>query len=493
MSESINQNLITSSKSKSSGYFKILLIPIILTFALCGGMAWYILDLYNSFKLLETREFKILNLSNQITYLDEVLSSSARLAATTGDKRWEKRYLDFVPQLDNAIAETEALVPSIFENKDAISQTDEANNKLIAMEDRAFELINQGKLEEATSLLLSSEYEQQKAIYAEGLEKTTNALRNYVQTIVQNKSRLTFSGLTTIAIGFSILLFAWILVLRRTQKYIQAINDLETLISQTSTEMSATVDRQEEIISQQASAVNNTTVTIDRLGFSSKESAQRAEDSAAGASEALSLAENGSQTIQQTLTGMENLKMRVREIAEQIMNLSEQTGQISTISELVEDVANQTNILALRASVEAARVGEEGKGFGVVADEIRKLADESRSSANTINNLVAEIQAAMNSAVMVTDEGKKTAETSIQLAEDTAQTFVNVKNSINNIFSNSQEIFQNTKQQAVSIQDIMSTINAINLDAQDTAVGITQVKTSATQLQDFAEKLKAII
>lgn len=492
MSESINQNLITSSKSESSGYLKILLIPIILTFALCGGMAWYILDLYNAFKLLETREFKILNLSNQITYLDEVLSSSARLAATTGDKRWEQRYLDFVPQLDSAIAETEALAPSIFEN-DAISQTDEANNKLIAMEDRAFELINQGKLDEASGLLLSSEYEKQKEIYAEGLEKTTNSLRNYVQKIIQDKSQLTFSGLTIIAIGSGILLFAWILVLRRTQKYIQAIIDLETLISETSTEMTATVERQEEIISQQASSVNQTTVTIDQLGFTSRESAQRAEDSAAGASEALSLAENGSQTIKQTLTGMENLKIRVREIAEQIMNLSEQTGQISTISDVVEDVANQTNILALRASVEAARVGEEGQGFGVVADEIRKLADESRRSANTINNLVADIQVAMNSAVMVTDEGKKTAETSIELAEDTAQTFVNVKNAINNVFSNNQEIFQNTKQQAISIQDIMSTINAINLDAQDTAEGISQVKTSATQLQDFAQKLKAII
>ena len=105
---------------------------------------------------------------------------------------------------------------------------------------------------------------------------------------------------------------------------------------------------------------------------------------------------------------------------------------------------------------------------------------------------MADIQAAMNSAVMVTDEGKKTAESSIELATDTAQTFINVKNAIDGVFNNSQAIFQNTKQQAIDIQDIMSAINALNLDSQDTAAGIDRVKTSANQLQDFAEKLKAI-
>ena len=339
---------------------------------------------------------------------------------------------------------------------------------------------------------MSPAYEKQKAIYAEGLVKTTDALEKFVENNIQQQARLTFSALATIAIGSGVLLFTWILVLRRMQRYIQAINDLETLISQTSADMAAAVATQEKVILQQADSVNQTTVTVDQLSIASRQSAKQAEDSATGASEALSLAENGSQTIERTVAGMENLKIRVREIAEEIMNLSQQTGQISAISDVVEGVATQTNMLALKASVEAARVGEEGKGFGVVADEIRRLADESRRSANTINSLVADIQAAMNSAVMVTDEGKKTAESSIELATDTVQTFISVKNAVNGVFDNSQEIFQTTKQQAIDIQSIMSAIDALNLDAQDTTAGIQQVKTSAIQLQDFAEKLKAI-
>ncbi len=87
--------------------------------------------------------------------------------------------------------------------------------------------------------------------------------------------------------------------------------------------------------------------------------------------------------------------------------LSEQIGQIYNITNLVGDIANQTNMLALNAAVEAARAGEQGKGFAVIATEIRKLADQSRKSAERINNLVTDIQNATNTTVIVTDEGKK--------------------------------------------------------------------------------------
>jgi hypothetical protein len=94
MFKSVNQKFHISGKSKNFGHLQILLIPMLLTLGLCGAMAWYISDLYNAFQKVEARDMKIINLSNRITYFDEVLTSSARLAATTGDGRWEKRYLE---------------------------------------------------------------------------------------------------------------------------------------------------------------------------------------------------------------------------------------------------------------------------------------------------------------------------------------------------------------------------------------------------------------
>jgi methyl-accepting chemotaxis protein len=482
-----NQAQITTGNSR----LRILLLPIILTAGLCGGMAWFVLDAYQSLKKIGTEDIAIIDLSNQVTYLDEVLTSSARLATSTGDQRWEKRYLEYVPKLDQVIAETKKLLPLI--DSSSITNTDAANEKLIAMETKAFELTKQGKLSEARALLLGAEYEQQKSIYAQGITETTAALQKYVENNIRRKSQLTYSMLGVIAVASSVLLISWILVLKRIRGYIQAINNIEAVISNTSLEIASAVERQEKVANERASSVSQTTSSVDLLGETSRRSAIQAEESAKSANTALSLAETGAKTVEQTREGMESLKERVREIAEQIINLSEQTEQIAGVSELVGDLANQTNMLALNAAVEAARAGEYGKGFGVVAGEIRKLADQSRKSADKINHLVTDVQAAMNSAVMVTDEGKKTAESSIKLALGTAESFIGVKEAVNSVFANTSAISSAAKQQAVGIQEILAAVNALNLGAMDTASDMENVRASTTELQKFTEELKAIV
>ena len=110
-------SLLDKSASSGSRRFNILLIPLALTVALCTGMGWYVWDLYNNYKKLQTESLRIKDVSDQITYLDEVLTSSARLAATTGNERWEERYLSYVPQLDTALAEAQELLPGVFEDE----------------------------------------------------------------------------------------------------------------------------------------------------------------------------------------------------------------------------------------------------------------------------------------------------------------------------------------------------------------------------------------
>ena len=271
------------------------------------------------------------------------------------------------------------------------------------------------------------------------------------------------------------------------------LDQFTDIIAKSSEDIATKVGNQEAVANEQASSVSQTTSTVDSLGETSRRSAAQAEESAENASTALALAESGAETVEQTRIGMESLKERVREIAEQIINLSEQTEQIAGVSELVGDLANQTNMLALNAAVEAARAGEHGKGFGVVAGEIRKLADQSRKSADQINNLVTDVQVAMNSAVMVTDEGKKTAESSIELALDTAESFIGVKNAVNNVFTNTSEISQAAKLQAVEIQEILAAINALNLGAMDTAADMEEVKASTNELKKSTEQLKAVV
>ncbi len=264
-------------------------------------------------------------------------------------------------------------------------------------------------------------------------------------------------------------------------------------ISASSGKISTTVSEQERTLLQQSNSVNETTSSIEDLGAFTIRSAEQAESATGGAKQALTLAEGGTQTVGRTIEGISSLRDQVTAIANQIIRLSEQTGQISTVSDLVADLANQTNMLALNAGVEAARAGEQGKGFAVVAGEVRKLADQSKKSAERINSLVNEVQAAINSTVMVTDEGTKKATVGIELAEETGEVFAGIADSINQVFLNTQQIAQSAKQQAVTVQQVVAAMNVINLGAKETAAGIIQVKDATNDLNQAAQNLEAVV
>ncbi|MBW4574367.1 MAG: hypothetical protein KME08_03695, partial [Aphanothece sp. CMT-3BRIN-NPC111] len=315
-------------------------------------MSWYVWDLYNAFKKVQTHDLRVQDLSNQITYLDEVLTSSALLTATTGNRQWEQRYLSSVTKLDTAISEAQALLPNVFKTE-AFTKSHNANEKLVEMETQAFNFVHQGNLKAAQYILSSPEYKNQKEIYSEGLSETTNALKKYVEATVQAKSQQAFAMIVAIGIALGILLVAWIAVLRMMREYIQAINDAGMAISTSSHEIAATVEQQERATAMQAASVNQTTTTIDELGASSRTSAEQAEVAAAGAAQVLALVDGDRHN--SDAFGQSSLQAKVGQITEQILRLSEQTQQIGSISTLVSELANQTNMLALNAAVEAVR------------------------------------------------------------------------------------------------------------------------------------------
>lgn len=293
---------------------------------------------------------------------------------------------------------------------------------------------------------------------------------------------------TLLSISIAIVLGTWII-----RKIVQQINQSATIVASSTNEIAVSVEQQERTANQQAASVNETTTTMDELGASSRQSAEQAEAAAAGARQALNLADSGNKAVERSINGMVTLKQKVGAIADQILRLSEQTSQIGNISSLVSDLANQTNMLALNAAVEAVRAGEHGKGFSVVAGEIRKLADQSKKSAEKINLLVAGIQTAINSTVMVTDEGTKTVEEGVKIAQQTAESFSGVTDAVNNVVLNSQQISLNVKQQAIAIQQVIDAMNALNIAAQETANGMGQVRIGTQRLNETAADLKAIV
>lgn len=277
------------------------------------------------------------------------------------------------------------------------------------------------------------------------------------------------------------------------RRIMQPINEVAYAVTTSSGNIATSVFEQERIILQQSASVNQTSTTIDEVGTSALQSAEQAETSANRAKQALTLAQEGSTTVGLTIEGISQLRDQVMAIAYQTTHLSEQTIQISTISDLVAELANQTNMLALNAEVEAVRAGDQGKGFAVVASEIRKLADQSRNSADQINFLVNQVQAAINSAVMVTDEGTKKATEGIKLTQETGDVFASITDAVNKVFINNQQIFFTATQQAVAVQQIVSAVNDINSGAKETAIGITMLKNASIDLNKIVQNLKNLV
>lgn len=218
----------------------------------------------------------------------------------------------------------------------------------------------------------------------------------------------------------------------------------------------------EDLISDQSAAVNQTTTTMVSLEKSSRRTAEDAQEGAKKSQTALNVAEDGEKMgdkMNQVQTKVEEV---VDQMARKIELLGEQTGDISTIVSLVGELANQTNMLALNAAVEAARAGEFGKGFSVVASEIRKLADESRNSAARIQSILSEIKESSQEAIKLSRNGKQFVDEGTVIVNQTTAKFKEVSQTARFVSETIETIALNLKEQSRAYGEITSAMNSLN-------------------------------
>jgi methyl-accepting chemotaxis protein len=282
-------------------------------------------------------------------------------------------------------------------------------------------------------------------------------------------------------------------MLANLRQLIGQMQEATNNISKANSNISTATSEQATTVTEQAASVVETTATVEEVRRTAEQSVERAQLVSEMASNTLKLAENGLDAAKRTEDGMLGLKDQVRHIAETILSLSEQTLQIGEIIATVNDIADQSNLLALNAAMEAARAGEAGRGFAVVAGEVRNLAEQSRQATAQVSSILSEIQKAANTAVMVTERGTKSAESGVELAQSTGDSIRVMREQTQQVVTAAEQIASSARQQLTGMDQITRAIENINIGATQTQKGMQQVDLAAQNLNHLAMQLTGIV
>lgn len=291
-----------------------------------------------------------------------------------------------------------------------------------------------------------------------------------------------FSLVITLAIGVT-----------KIQQLSNLIKQLSDRVLTACQEIVTTMIGQERISTDQSTSTNQTKVIMDDLGIVARQSEEQAQSSLISAQKALEMTEGGNRSVEENIVKMSEVREKVDAIAKQIATLNQKTNEIGKISQLVSEIANQTNLLALNASVEAVHAGEHGKGFSVVAVEIRKLADQSKEFADRIQDIVMNINKEIKVVVRVVKEGDRTVKEGVTIARSTNLSFSEVKNAVNDVVLNNQQIAINVQQQVEAIQIAIDAVDAIDRGVRETATGVSQTRQETEKLNQTAIDLQQIV
>lgn len=260
-----------------------------------------------------------------------------------------------------------------------------------------------------------------------------------------------------------------------------------------SLQMMAAVEQQSASTSETASAVSETTSTLDELRQTAQSAAQRSQAMAAAAERSLSISGEALKAVSQGIEGMRRIRTEVEGIARNILDLSEKNIRIGEIAESVNGIAEQSNLLAVNASIEAAKAGEHGRGFAVVASEVRNLAGQSKEATAQIRAILAETQKASNAAVMVTEQGTKRVEEGAGLIEELGQTIQTLSDNIEEAADVGRQIALTANQQLAGVEQIAVAMRNVEQAARDNAAGAHQLERAAGQVQQVGAALSQMV
>lgn len=279
----------------------------------------------------------------------------------------------------------------------------------------------------------------------------------------------------------------------KSKAMVLSIRDAVNALAPMSNELVSIAGEQATGSIEQATAAEEAAITSQEIVAVSKSIAQHATEVASIAENSLNLTQQGQDRLNLTMSKFGDIDRKMEDIADSIMKLGEQSKEIGEIVEIIDEISEQTNLLALNASIEAAGAGEQGQRFGVVAQEIRRMAQGTAQSTKRIREIIERMRKSLSSSVMIAEEGEKAVTSGQKVMEELAKVLSEIFESSQNAAPRLKEIGLMTSQQSSASEQMAKTVEEVRETAHQSSASAGEMQTSIKELETIVEQLAAHI
>ncbi|GLQ89814.1 CHASE3 domain-containing protein [Dyella flagellata] len=264
-------------------------------------------------------------------------------------------------------------------------------------------------------------------------------------------------------------------------------------LASSASEILATTTQLASSVVQTATAVSETTATVEEVKQTAQLTTEKARYVLDSAQKASNVSTVGRTAVDDTVQGMHRIQTQMESVADSIVRLSEQSQAIGEIIATVNGLAEQSNLLAVNAAIEATKAGEQGKGFGVVAQEIKSLADQSKQATAQVRTILGDIQKATSAAVLATEQGSKAVEAGVRQTGDTGESIRLLADNITEAAQAATQIAASSQQQMVGMDQVVVAMESIKQASTQNVAGTRQAEEAAKGLHQLGLRLGDLI
>lgn len=332
--------------------------------------------------------------------------------------------------------------------------------------------------------------DQQRALIRRLVDDESTRTKEITASAVTAASRA-FWAIVIVA-GLSLasgVVIAW----KLARSIIRPLRETIGTLASASSEILAATTQQASGTAEEAAAVQQTSTTVDEVKQTAQVSAQKARAVTDAVQRTTQASQDGRRGVEESVKGMQETKARMEAIAERILALSEQGQAIGEIIATVNDLAEQSNLLAVNAAIEAAKAGEAGKGFAVVAAEVKGLAEQSKQATAQVRGILNDIQRATQAAVMAAEQGVKASEVGVGVAAKAGEAIRLLTDSLTESAQAAQQILVSAQQQAAGVDQVALAMQNIQQASTQNMASTRQVERAAQALNALAGRLRALV